>query len=203
MIRTPQASPQLGPRHNFWNEIFSPSISIKYIYLCTVGFGFSNAYLSHYILTVDGEQDRPPPISLGNQADIPGRGNDNTVRPVNPVNNQDTPLVTEGTLDPVDIIMHDGPNEADMDLLSRIHGLYRLLDLISEQGSRRTGAMIASSMTQGYSLYLPSKVDKIIISQESMEKLVNDICPGAYTSMTKVGEAMSRSTHIISNVSVP
>ena len=146
-------------------------------------------------LTVDGEQYRPPPISLGNQAD-------NTVR-LNPVNNQDTPLATEGTLDPVDIIMHDGPNEPEMDLLSRIHGLYRLLDLISEQGSGGIGTMIASSMAQGYSLYLPSKVDKIIISQESVERLVNDICPGAYTSMTKVGEAMSRSTHITSNVSVP
>jgi len=30
------------------------------------------------------------------------------------------------------------------------------------------------------------QVDKVIIAQESVAKFVNDICPGAYTSMTKV-----------------
>jgi hypothetical protein len=58
--------------------------------------------------------------------------------------------------DPFDVIMHEDPKEVDMDLLSRIHGLYRLLDLISEQGSGGAGMMIVSSMGQGHSLYLPS-----------------------------------------------
>jgi len=69
---------------------------------------------------------------------------------VDPVNNQYMSLVTEKTPDPIDIMMHDEPREVDMDLLSRIHGLYRLLDLISEQGSGGTGTMIAPSMPQGY-----------------------------------------------------
>jgi len=45
--------------------------------------------------------------------------------------------------------------------------MYRILDLISEHGS---GGL----------------VDKIIISQDSLGMLINDIQPGAYTSMTKV-----------------
>jgi len=108
------------------------------------------------------EQDGPPPIPLGNQAEISGTKDlhstaattqgksDNTIRSVDQVNNQDTPLVMEETQDPVDVIMDDGPKEAEMDLLSRIHGLYRLLDLISEQGSGGTGMMIHSSMAQGH-----------------------------------------------------
>jgi len=110
-------------------------------------------------------------------------------------------LVTEVTPNPVDVIIHEEPKESDIDLLSRIHGLYRLLDLISEQGSGGTGMMIHSNMSQGYSLYSTSKVDKIIISQESVAKLVNDIHPGAYTSMTKVGGPMFRVIRINFNMS--
>ncbi|TFK74975.1 hypothetical protein BDN72DRAFT_832681 [Pluteus cervinus] len=53
------------------------------------------------------------------------------------------------------------------DLLDHVDGLYRLLDLISEQGSGGT-------------------VDKIIIYQESLECFINDLSPGAYSSLTKV-----------------
>ncbi|KAG0697668.1 hypothetical protein DFH29DRAFT_140617 [Suillus ampliporus] len=45
--------------------------------------------------------------------------------------------------------------------------MYRILDLISEQGS---GGL----------------VDKIIIAQDSLRAFTNTICPGAYVSMTKV-----------------
>ncbi|KAF8548210.1 hypothetical protein OG21DRAFT_789725 [Imleria badia] len=45
--------------------------------------------------------------------------------------------------------------------------MYRILDLISEQGS---GGL----------------VDKIIISQNSLKAFINSICPNAYVSMTKV-----------------
>lgn len=55
----------------------------------------------------------------------------------------------------------------DMDLLPRIKGMYRLLELFSEQGS---GGV----------------VDKIIISQESVSQLVEQLYPGAYSSLTKV-----------------
>ncbi|KAF8122287.1 hypothetical protein EV363DRAFT_1555266 [Boletus edulis] len=55
----------------------------------------------------------------------------------------------------------------EFDLAYRIKGMYRILDLISEQGS---GGL----------------VDKIIISQNSLKAFVNSVCPGAYASMTKV-----------------
>ncbi|KAI6035781.1 hypothetical protein EDC04DRAFT_2571420 [Pisolithus marmoratus] len=53
------------------------------------------------------------------------------------------------------------------DLASSIKGLYRILDLITEQGS---GGL----------------VDKIIISQNSLKDFINNVCPGAYASLTKV-----------------
>ncbi|KAF8122291.1 hypothetical protein EV363DRAFT_1404993 [Boletus edulis] len=55
----------------------------------------------------------------------------------------------------------------EFDLAYRTKGMYRILDLISEQGS---GGL----------------VDKIIISQNSLEAFINNVCPGAYASMTKV-----------------
>ncbi|KAI6095859.1 hypothetical protein F5141DRAFT_1012708, partial [Pisolithus sp. B1] len=53
------------------------------------------------------------------------------------------------------------------DLASSVKGLYRILDLITEQGS---GGL----------------VDKIIISQNSLKAFINIVCPGAYASLTKV-----------------
>ncbi|KAF8548560.1 hypothetical protein OG21DRAFT_1422884 [Imleria badia] len=55
----------------------------------------------------------------------------------------------------------------ELDLAYSIKGMYRILDLISEQGS---GGL----------------VDKIIISQKSLEAFINGVCPNAYASMTKV-----------------
>ncbi|KAI5998961.1 hypothetical protein F5J12DRAFT_286001 [Pisolithus orientalis] len=54
-----------------------------------------------------------------------------------------------------------------LDLASSVKGLYRILDLITEQGS---GGL----------------VDKIIISQDSLKAFINGVCPGAYASLTKV-----------------
>ncbi|KAI6143614.1 hypothetical protein BKA82DRAFT_127237 [Pisolithus tinctorius] len=54
-----------------------------------------------------------------------------------------------------------------LDLASSVKGLYRILDLITEQGS---GGL----------------VDKIIISQNSLKAFINTVCPGAYASLTKV-----------------
>ncbi|KIJ64834.1 hypothetical protein HYDPIDRAFT_111462 [Hydnomerulius pinastri MD-312] len=59
------------------------------------------------------------------------------------------------------------PSHDDTDLAYSIRGMYRVLDLITEQGS---GGL----------------VDKIIISQNSLEAFINAVCPGAYASMTKV-----------------
>ncbi|KAF5362170.1 hypothetical protein D9756_002248 [Leucocoprinus leucothites] len=54
-----------------------------------------------------------------------------------------------------------------LDLSLKIPGMYRVLDLISEQGS---GGL----------------VDKILIAQKGLQRLVNDLRPGAYASLTKV-----------------
>ncbi|KIK47713.1 hypothetical protein CY34DRAFT_8765 [Suillus luteus UH-Slu-Lm8-n1] len=59
------------------------------------------------------------------------------------------------------------PNNNAVDLVQSIKGMYRVLDLISEQGS---GGL----------------VDKTIIAQDSLRAFTNTICPGAYVSMTKV-----------------
>ncbi|KAF8306094.1 hypothetical protein DL93DRAFT_2232719 [Clavulina sp. PMI_390] len=57
--------------------------------------------------------------------------------------------------------------DPDLDLLPHIKGMYRLLELFSEQGS---GGV----------------VDKIIISQDSVGRLVEQFYPGAYSSVTKI-----------------
>ncbi|KAF8262192.1 hypothetical protein EI94DRAFT_1744157 [Lactarius quietus] len=54
-----------------------------------------------------------------------------------------------------------------LDLAMAVKGMYRLLDLITESGSN------------GY-------VDKVIIARESLERFINTMCPGAYTSIAKV-----------------
>ena len=83
----------------------------------------------------------------------------------------------------------DEPKGDDADLLRRIRGLYRLLDLISEQGA----GMSSIILHYRDSIYPHSQVDKVIIAQESVARFVNDICPGAYTSMTKVSTNRSKS----------
>ncbi|KIJ13989.1 hypothetical protein PAXINDRAFT_100354 [Paxillus involutus ATCC 200175] len=59
------------------------------------------------------------------------------------------------------------PRHDELDLAYSIKGMYRILDLISEQGS---GGL----------------VDKIIISQNSLEAFITTVDPRAYASMTKV-----------------
>ncbi|KAL1691225.1 hypothetical protein GGG16DRAFT_113392 [Schizophyllum commune] len=54
-----------------------------------------------------------------------------------------------------------------LDIADSITGMYRILDLISEQGS---GGL----------------VDKVVIAQESVARFVNDVSPGAYQSLTKI-----------------
>ncbi|KAG1723067.1 hypothetical protein EDD22DRAFT_790202, partial [Suillus occidentalis] len=59
------------------------------------------------------------------------------------------------------------PHKDTHDLVQSIKSMYRVLDLISEQGS---GGL----------------VDKIIIAQDSLQTFTNSICPGAYVSLTNV-----------------
>ena len=44
---------------------------------------------------------------------------------------------------PIGVAMYNEPKRDDADLLFRVHGLYRLLDLISEQGSGGAGMIKA------------------------------------------------------------
>ncbi|KAL4067468.1 hypothetical protein V8B97DRAFT_2061708 [Scleroderma yunnanense] len=55
----------------------------------------------------------------------------------------------------------------DSDLARSIKGFYRILDLIAEQGS---GGL----------------VDKVVISESPFQAFINGICPGAYSSVTRV-----------------
>ncbi|KAF8267054.1 hypothetical protein EI94DRAFT_1830340 [Lactarius quietus] len=53
------------------------------------------------------------------------------------------------------------------DLVDRVKGMYRVLDLISESGSN-------------------GNVDKVIVAQDSLQRFINTISPGVYASITKV-----------------
>ena len=72
-----------------------------------------------------------------------------------------------------------------LDLVYSIKGMYRILDLISEQGSGGLGEY--HSQIGAFVLIIDLvSVDKIIISQNSLKAFMNDVCQGAYISMTKV-----------------
>jgi hypothetical protein len=61
--------------------------------------------------------------------------------------------------------------------------MYRLLDLIMEQGSTSLGnslfVVVRNALTT-------ASVDKIVIAQESLQAFINALSPGAYSSITKV-----------------
>ncbi|KAL6309202.1 hypothetical protein BKA93DRAFT_724346 [Sparassis latifolia] len=61
------------------------------------------------------------------------------------------------------------PAVIDLDLSHSIDGMYRILDVIGEQGSGGFG-----------------EFDKVIIAQDSLQEFINTLCPGAYSSLTKV-----------------
>ncbi|TDL23181.1 hypothetical protein BD410DRAFT_839090 [Rickenella mellea] len=58
-------------------------------------------------------------------------------------------------------------NIPELDLVERIDGMFRILDLISERGS---GGL----------------VDKIIIAQDQFSHFINELYPGSYRSLTKI-----------------
>ena len=73
----------------------------------------------------------------------------------------------------------------EVDLACSIKGMYRVLDLTSEQGSGGLGEYTSQTGACVLIIDLVS-VDKIIISQNSLEAFINNVCPGAYVSTTKV-----------------
>ena len=62
--------------------------------------------------------------------------------------------------------------------------MYRLLDLVEESGSNGYGER-RPSRADSLANRL-STVDKVIISQESLQQFINAVSPDAYTSITKV-----------------
>jgi hypothetical protein len=73
--------------------------------------------------------------------------------------------------------------EPSLDLLDRIPGMFRLLDLVTEQGSNGIGQFLSV-------ITLSSKyftVDKILIAQDSVARFANLIHPGSYQSEIQVG----------------
>lgn len=80
---------------------------------------------------------------------------------------------------------HHSARSNDLDILTSIPNMYRLLDLVLEQGSGGLGMQ-----RQNYMLVTVTNpyisVDKIIIDQESLGRLMNRLCPGVYVSVTKI-----------------
>jgi hypothetical protein len=63
-------------------------------------------------------------------------------------------------------------------------GMYRLLDLITEQGSSGLGSCLSWAIGSHTLMHLI--VDKIVIAQQSLQAFISALSPGAYSSITKV-----------------
>ena len=109
-------------------------------------------HISHFIMLAPKEQDSSPQSTPGNQEST---ADDHTVTPLpaegdigddrllhlnahSPNQQPMHPVIEEHATITVPI-EHDEPKGDDTDLLYRIRGLYRLLDLINEQGSGGAG----------------------------------------------------------------
>jgi hypothetical protein len=71
------------------------------------------------------------------------------------------------------------------DPAENVKGMYRLLDLISESGSNGYGKGYFLAIGQ-FELISEIAVDKIVIAQNSLQRFINDMSPGAYASITRV-----------------
>jgi hypothetical protein len=83
---------------------------------------------------------------------------------------------------------HDNPTPTPVDLADEVKGMYRLLDLISESGSNGYGKDSDPSRPRrdGFTTLIRHIVDKVIIAQDSLQRFINAMSPGAYASITKV-----------------
>jgi hypothetical protein len=74
-----------------------------------------------------------------------------------------------------------------LDLVTCIDGMFRILDLVSEQGSGGLGMLFFSKSEDTNCLTcVLIAVDKIVIAQAELSQFLNELYPGAYTSLTKV-----------------
>jgi hypothetical protein len=76
-------------------------------------------------------------------------------------------------------------DERAKDIANRIPRFYRIFDLINEQGSGGLGQYLFHRIIH---LHNSSQftVDKIIIAQDDLKRLINDLCPDAYVALTRV-----------------
>jgi hypothetical protein len=76
-----------------------------------------------------------------------------------------------------------------LDLVTCVDGMFRILDLVSEQGSGGLGMFFFLSFFPEDTVCLTCvliAVDKIVIAQAELSRFLNELYPGAYTSLTKV-----------------
>lgn len=75
-----------------------------------------------------------------------------------------------------------------VDPAGNVKGMYRLLDLIVESGSNGYGKCHSLGIKpiglHGLMPYIT--VDKVVIAQDSLQRFVNSLSPGAYASNAKV-----------------
>jgi hypothetical protein len=66
--------------------------------------------------------------------------------------------------------------------------MYRLLDLIVESGSNGYGKShsLGIKLIGLYGLMPYITVDKVVIAQDSLQRFINSLSPGAYASIAKV-----------------
>ena len=69
-------------------------------------------------------------------------------------------------------------------MVRSIKGFYRILDLVAEQGSGGLGSTCICPMFC-VNCWLVT-VNKVVISEASFQEFINAICPGAYSSVTRV-----------------
>ena len=90
--------------------------------------------------TADDHTVTPPPAEgdIGDDRSLHLNANSPNQEPTHPVIEEHATITV-----PIDVVMHDEPKGDNTDLLYRIRGLYRLLDLINEQGSGGAGMINA------------------------------------------------------------
>jgi hypothetical protein len=120
-----------------------------------------STHISHFLVAAAEEQDSSPLAPSGNQGGT-ASNHSNTLPPAegdvgdtrslhldtnSPKQQSTHPVIEEQTsiVNPIDVVMHDEPKGNDTDLLFRIRGFYRLLDLINEQSSGGAGMIIVPS----------------------------------------------------------
>ncbi|KAI9453856.1 hypothetical protein BJY52DRAFT_1189313 [Lactarius psammicola] len=81
---------------------------------------------------------------------------------------------------------NDNAAPISVDLADEIKGMYRLLDLISESGSNGYGKDPSRLRRDDFTTLIRYIVDKVIIAQDSLQRFINAMSPGAYASIIKV-----------------